>query len=66
MPKDTVITFKIDGKLKEILDKQQENRSLFIRAAIINQLDIACPYCKGTGINANHNKPAPETSTKPK
>lgn len=43
MPKDTVITFKIDGKLKEILDKQQENRSLFIRAAIINQLDIACP-----------------------
>ena len=61
MPKDTVITFKIDSELKKILDKQQENRSLFIRAAIINQLDIACPHCKGTGINAINHKPTPET-----
>lgn len=62
MPKDTVITFKIDSELKKILDKQQ-NRSLFIRAAIINQLDIACPHCKGTGINAINHKPTPETDT---
>ena len=63
MPKDTVTTFKIDSELKKILDKQQENRSLFIRAAIINQLDIACPHCKGTGINAINHKPASETNS---
>ena len=56
------MTFKIDSALKKILDKQQ-NRSLFIRAAIINQLDIACPHCKGTGINAINHKPTPETDT---
>jgi len=62
MAKDIVMTFKIDSALKKILDKQQ-NRSLFIRAAIINQLDIACPHCKGTGINAINHKPTPETDT---
>ena len=62
MAKDIVMTFKIDSALKKILDKQQ-NRSLFIRAAIINQLDIACPHCKGTGINAINHKPASETNS---
>ena len=44
-----VITFKVDNALKQAM-KGVNNRSEFIRAAILSALDSACPLCKGTGI----------------
>ena len=44
-----VITFKVDNVLKEAMEGIN-NRSEFIRAAILSALDGACPLCKGTGI----------------
>ncbi|QSH41624.1 ribbon-helix-helix domain-containing protein [Lentisphaerota bacterium ZTH] len=56
MPKQTrteVITFKVDDSLKEALEGIN-NRSAFIRAAIMSALDSTCPLCKGTGILTPH------------
>ncbi len=46
--KSDVITFKADADLLEAM-KGIENRSGFIRAAILAALDNTCPLCKGTG-----------------
>ncbi|MCP3965921.1 MAG: CopG family transcriptional regulator [Lentisphaerae bacterium] len=56
MPKQTrteVITFKVDDSLKDALEGIN-NRSAFIRAAIMSALDSTCPLCKGTGILTPH------------
>lgn len=44
-----VITFKVDP---ETLKRMSgiENRSDFIRNAILAALDNSCPFCKGTGV----------------
>ncbi len=49
MAKPNLITFKVDDALAQVL-QGMPNRSEFIRAAILNALDSACPLCKGTGI----------------
>ena len=47
--KQEIITFKVDAALRRAM-RGVENRSQFIRAAILAALDIACPLCKGSGI----------------
>lgn len=47
--KSEIITFKADASLMEAL-QGVENRSSFIRAAILAALDSTCPLCKGSGI----------------
>ena len=47
--KAEVITFKVDEALAHAL-AGLPNRSEFIRAAILNALDNACPLCRGIGI----------------
>ena len=47
--KGEVITFKVDGNLAQALSGLP-NRSEFIRSAIMNALDRACPLCKGAGM----------------
>lgn len=49
MPAKSVITFKVDPALEEAL-RQVENRSEFIRAAVVSALSGACPLCHGTGL----------------
>ena len=44
-----VITFKVDESLLEAM-RGVENRSEFIRSAILAALDNQCPLCKGTGV----------------
>ena len=50
-----VITFKVDSALKEAMEGVN-NRSEFIRAAILSALDSACPLCRGTGILTPHQR----------
>ena len=47
--KHDIITFKVDETLRELMNGI-ENRSEFIRSAILTALDSACPLCKGTGV----------------
>jgi hypothetical protein len=47
--KETVITFKVDTSLMEAL-RGVENRSEFIRTAILTALDNHCPLCRGSGV----------------
>ena len=47
--KQEVISFKADESLNKAL-AGIENRSAFIRAAILAALDSECPLCKGSGI----------------
>ena len=47
--KQDIITFKVDEVLRTALEGV-ENRSEFIRAAILTALDSVCPLCKGSGI----------------
>ena len=47
--KQTIITFKADDALADIL-KSIPNRSAFIRSAVLAALDHLCPICRGTGI----------------
>jgi DnaJ-class molecular chaperone len=47
--KSEIITFKADASLIEAL-KGVENRSDFIRSAILSALDSVCPLCSGSGI----------------
>jgi uncharacterized protein YbaR (Trm112 family) len=54
-PKGEIITFKADAALLEAM-KGIQNRSEFIRYAILASLDNACPLCKGTGILSVHQK----------
>ena len=47
--KDEIITFKVDHDLSEAL-RGIENRSRFIRNALLAALDSTCPLCKGLGV----------------
>jgi hypothetical protein len=47
--KPEIITFKVDANLMALM-KGIQNRSEFIRAAILTALDGACPLCKGAGV----------------
>lgn len=44
-----IVTFKADSALLEAM-RGIENRSEFIRAAVLAALDNVCPLCKGSGI----------------
>ncbi len=47
--KKEIITFKADSGLLEAM-AGIDNRSEFIRSAILSALDSTCPLCRGTGI----------------
>lgn len=47
--KEDVITFKVDERLAEAM-AGIDNRSAFIRDAILAALGNTCPVCRGTGI----------------
>lgn len=47
--KEVTVTFKADEGLLEALEGVQ-NRSAFIRDAVLAALDNRCPLCRGTGI----------------
>ena len=47
--KSEIVTFKVDYTLLDLM-KGIRNRSEFIRSAILNALENACPLCKGTGV----------------
>lgn len=47
--KKQIVTFKVDDSLVEAM-KGIENRSDFIRSAVLAALDSVCPLCKGSGI----------------
>jgi hypothetical protein len=47
--KEEVITFKVDERLSRAL-AGIDNRSAFIRDAILAALGNTCPVCRGTGI----------------
>ncbi len=47
--KEEIITFKVDGRLATAL-AGIDNRSAFIRDAILAALGNTCPVCRGTGI----------------
>lgn len=53
--KQEVITFKVDDTLAAALSKIQ-NRSEFIRRALLLALDSHCPLCSGTGVLTPHQK----------
>ncbi|HMP02702.1 MAG TPA: hypothetical protein PKD86_10950 [Gemmatales bacterium] len=48
-PKTAVVAFKVESQLAAILN-ELPNKSAFIRKAIIHQLDMACPMCRGSGV----------------
>jgi hypothetical protein len=50
-----VVTFKLDKATMQLM-QGIENRSEFIRNAILNALDQMCPFCKGTGVLNEHRK----------
>jgi hypothetical protein len=47
--KQEIITFKVDEALADAM-RGVENRSEFIRAAILSALENSCPLCGGTGL----------------
>jgi len=47
--KREIVTFKVDQPLWDAM-RGIENRSEFIRSAILSALDSVCPLCKGSGI----------------
>lgn len=47
--KQEVITFKADKALREAM-KGMDNRSEFIRYAVLAALKGVCPLCRGTGM----------------
>jgi len=48
-PKTSVVAFKVENELAELLNKLP-NKSAFIRKAIAAQLGVACPLCHGKGV----------------
>ncbi len=48
LKKAEIITFKVDETLSEAMSGIQ-NRSDFIRSAILSALGNVCPVCNGTG-----------------
>ena len=47
--KQEIVTFKVDKSLSDAM-RGIENRSEFIRTAILIALENKCPLCKGSGI----------------
>ena len=47
--KEEIITFKVDEKMSRAM-ADVENRSAFIRDAILAALGNTCPVCQGSGI----------------
>ena len=47
--KESVISFKVDKELSEILESIP-NKSAFIRKAVLTALENRCPLCSGTGV----------------
>lgn len=47
--KEEIITFKVDAHLSQAM-AGIENRSAFIRDAILSALGNTCPVCRGSGI----------------
>lgn len=47
--KGEVITFKVDSRLARALEGI-ENRSAFIRDAVLAAMGNTCPVCRGSGI----------------
>ena len=47
--KEEIITFKVDARLSQAM-AGIENRSAFIRDAILSALGNTCPVCRGSGI----------------
>jgi hypothetical protein len=47
--KRSVVAFKVESELAEILNKLP-NKSAFIRKAIVSHLSMACPLCRGSGV----------------
>lgn len=47
--KEEIISFKVDETLAHAM-RGIDNRSEFIRSAILSALNNICPLCKGTGI----------------
>jgi len=50
-----VVTFKLDKATRQLM-QGIDNRSEFIRNAILNALDKVCPFCKGSGVLTEHRK----------
>ena len=55
MDKKDIITFKADKELAKLL-KNIENRSEFIRNAVLSAFENACPMCHGSGVIGAHQK----------
>lgn len=53
--KEVVVTFKADASLVEAL-KAVQNRSNFIRTAILTALESHCPLCGGDGVLTSNQK----------
>jgi hypothetical protein len=51
--KADIISFKVDQELMQLL-KRIDNRSEFIRSAVLAALDNTCPLCSGSGIVQPH------------
>ena len=50
-----IVTFKMDKSIKKAM-RGIQNRSAFIRSAILAALDHVCPFCQGTGVLTPHRK----------
>lgn len=48
-PKTAVVAFKVEKDLADILN-ELPNKSAFIRKAIVAQLEMTCPMCRGGGV----------------
>src|SRR5690349_20488036 len=47
--KQTVVSFRVDQHLAEILN-QLPDKSTFIREAIMRRFHTSCPFCQGRGV----------------
>lgn len=47
--KQTVVSFRVDHHLAEILN-QLPDKSAFIREAILRRFHTTCPFCQGRGV----------------
>ena len=55
MKKQSIITFKVDDELLQII-RDIPNRSAFIRSAILDALGSVCPLCNGSGMLSKKQK----------
>ena len=47
--KQTVVSFRVDGHLAEILENLPD-KSAFIRDAVLRRVHGVCPSCQGRGV----------------